>query len=232
MKTIHTILLFFALLPVSNSQISTNCLAECLTEKGIKVAKTSAEQASELDETTLDRNNFQEVHYDEEGRVILFKSGPNGPVFQPEYKNGQLQRIITRRQQFPAFSSKEDHAPSIDNASEVIDTAIVVGFHKDREPAELHHADGAIQTFDYNACLQESTTIIDPDGDTVQQHRIIFENGVVAKSIWTPFRQVKSDMVTTYYDYEFNRHGHWIRRKYKDNLGDLVIEKRELTYYK
>ena len=210
----------------SNGQTSINCLPD----KGIKIAKTVANLESGSDAGSTNTSNYQEVHYDQEGRVILIKKGQDGTEFRRVYKDGKLLLMISARKELPDFYSVENLDSLIANAKEVTDTAIITKYHTNGEIAELKHTDGASQIFEYDGCQSESNTFLNSAGDTIQQYQSIFEGGGVIKTIWTPFQPVKSDVITDYYDYKFNRHGHWTRRKYKNNRG-VIIEKRNLTYY-
>ena len=226
MKSIQIIIILIALSSLTYGQTSINCLPD----KGIKIAKTVAKLESESKAENMNNGNFREVHYDTEGRVILIKNGRDGTVNRREYKDGKLQLMTSTRKKLPDFYSDEDLDSLMINSEDVTDTAYITRYHANGEIAELKHADGASQMFEYNACQAESNTLLNSVGDTIQQYQSIFENGVVIKTIWTPFQPVKSDVITDYYDYKFNKYGHWTSRKYRSNRG-VIIEKRNLTYY-
>lgn len=222
MKRFYVIIIFFNLCSICNGQISINCLPD----KGLKTAKTFARFETE----SKDKSTSYEVFYDLEGRAILIKNNQDQSIHRREYKDGKLRLMISTRKKLPDFYSVEDEDSLIANAKTVTYTAKITRYLKNGDVAKLKLADGASQIFEYQGCQVESHTILNSIGDTIQQHQSFFKNGVLIKTIWTPFQPVKSNIVTEYYDYKFNRHGHWIRRKYRNNKG-LIIENRELTYY-
>ncbi len=227
MKSLLFTIAFIIFSSVSHGQISTNCLPD----KGIKTARTFMSFVSDDNEINQKDNNYQEVHYDAAGRVILIRNSPDGSEHRREYRNKKLQLMISTRKDLSDFYSAEDLDSLLAHSSEIKDTAMIVRHHPDGEPAELKHADGASQIFEYKGCQEESNILLSPAGDTIQAYRSIFENGVVIQTIWTPFQPAKSeDVVTDFFDYVFNKRGHWISRKYQRS-GHLIVEERELTYH-
>ncbi|MCP4437575.1 MAG: hypothetical protein GY810_01365 [Aureispira sp.] len=141
-----------------------------------------------------------------------------------------MKRIITTRKKLPDFYSVENLDSLIKNSIEITDTATVVRYHSNGELAELKYPDGASQLFEENGCNEEISTFLDTNGDTIQKYQTIFKNGVVIKTKWTISKPIKSEVITDYYDYKFNKHGHWKKRKYRGNNG-VIIEWRKLIYY-
>ncbi len=220
------IIIFLVLCYICNGQISISCLPD----KGIKTAKTFAMLETESRVIHKNESNYREVYYDIEGRAILIKNGRDKSIHNREYKDGKLHFMISTRKKLPDFYSVEDEDSLIENTKTVTDTVKITRYYKNGNVAELKLADGVFQIFEYQGCKVESHTLLNSIGDTIQQNQSFFKNGVVIKTIWTPFQPVKSVVVTEYYDYQFNRRGHWVRRKYRSNEG-LIIEKRVLIYY-
>ena len=226
MKIKYTIILFTIFSVICQGQISTICLPD----KGIKTAKTYLKIESKHDATTQKKNHYREVHYDEEGRVVFNKNSEEETRHQRIYQDGKLQMMLSTSKMPTGFFSEQELDSIKAHTPEITDTAFVVKYHENGEPAEIKGAHG-IQTFEFEDCQLESSTLFTPRGDKIQSQQTFFENGVVVKSIWTLFQPVESDdIITVYYDYEFNKKGHWIKRKYMTVQG-LVIEKRKLSYY-
>ncbi|MCL6266425.1 hypothetical protein [Flagellimonas myxillae] len=225
LKTILTTILFFCFITICIGQNSINCLPD----KGIKTAKTFAKLEAESIGNPY-KIHYREIMYDLSGRPVLIRDSRDGTEHMREYKNGKLHSIISSRKMLPDFYSIEKLYSLIQTASAVIDTAFVARYHSDGELAELKHPNGDYQLFEYNGCNKELHTFLSNKSDTIHQYQTTFKNGVVIKTIWTPFLPVKSKVITDYYDYEFNKYGHWTKRKYKHIKGE-VIEWRKLTYH-
>ena len=229
MKLYFTLIVVFLFSIGTMGQVST----KCLPDKGIKIAITTAEMQSEWDGTKEVYPHAQEVHYDPEGRVVQIKDEANDVLHQRIYKEGKLQAMVSIRKDRPNFFEDADFGSLFKNAEIVTDTGFILSHYSDGEPAVLQHSDGARQTFGYKACQEEFNTFISASGDTIQQSRFIYENGVLTKSIWTPYpidTIGQKDQIMKYYNYKRNKHGHWISRKYK--MGEYIVtEKRKLTYY-
>ena len=225
LKTILTTILFFYFNTICIGQNSINCLPD----KRIKTAKKFAKLEAENIENPY-KTNYRETRYDLSGRPFLIRDSRNRTKHIREYKNGKLHSIISSRKILPDFNSVEKLDSLIQAASVVIDTAFVTRYHSNGELAELKYPNGDYQLFEYNGCNEELHTFLSAKGDTIHQYQTIFKDGVVRKTIWTPFLPAKSEVITDYSDYEFNKHGHWTKRKYKHSKGE-VIEWRKLTYH-
>lgn len=227
MKTFYITLILITTSIVCKGQVSINCLPE----KGISIAKTKLISKSEKDLKKTKNKDYQEVHYDRKGRVVLIKNSKKGTIHRREYKEGKLQFLISTRKKLPDFYSTEDLDSLMINAKQVTDTVEIKKHYPNGEITEIKYPNNTSQIFEFDNCSSELNIFLNSVGDTIQKHHIFFENGVIIKTIWTTFKPIKSDIVTEYYDYKFNRYGHWVRRKYKKNSGAVLIEKRKLIYY-
>lgn len=226
LKAILTSILFFIFPIISNCQNSI----KCLPDKGIKTARTHTKLESGNNKTSSKINGYREIHYDLKGRPILIINSYDGTEHRREYNNEKLQLIITSRKEFPNFYSAEELDSLIANAPILIDTANIINHNLNDEVKNIRNSDGSYLVFDFNACQEELQTYLTSEGDTIHQYKTRFKNGAVIETIWTPFKPIKSNVITKYYDYKFNKHGHWIKRKYKRREG-IIIEKRKLIYY-
>ncbi len=206
MKLIIQIILIICIAQEAKSQLSTNCLLE----KGINIAITTAEKRSIINESYIEEGH-QEIHYDEDGRVTLMKNSQNEIEFKRVYEQDRLKYMISEQ-------------------NGLMDTGIVIKYYDNGNPEMLKHSNGAYQAFEYVDCEEESNIYVSSIGDTIQQYKMIFDNGIIIKTIWTPFEGGKTDIITKYYDYKFDELNNWIERKYINNNG-LIVEKRKLIYF-
>jgi len=202
---------------------------KCLPDKGIKYAKIEAKIESENSQGNRNSKS-QVVYYDASGRVVLIDIEKDLRFHKRIYKDDRLQFMITTSKKIPNFYSPKDLDSLMIYSEVVTDTAQVINYHSNGEVAELELPDGTFQLFEYKDCHSEKITFLNSDRDTTQQIQTIFENNVVVKTIWSPFPLESSEVVTKYYDYKFNKHGHWTSRRYKRNRS-VVNEKRILKYY-
>jgi len=197
---------------------------ECFPDKGIKIAISTAEMGSGGNEM-----GSQEIYYDEEGRPLLVRNTQKGGAeTRWEYVDGKLQFIIVKRKDLPSFYRKDELDSLIANASEYVDTAVIISHTEDGRPLELKGPDGTM-LFEYIGCDKRIETLIGPDGETIQQTQSIHKGNVLVESKWTLYKPDNLNSTTPYYGYKFNDKGHWIERKY--DRGGVVTERRELIYY-
>lgn len=201
----------------------------CFPDKGIKSAILTAKQAPQEGELKTAAKK-QTIEYDNDGRPLIIHDAAEGTRHVRKYTDGKLQTIVTTRKDLPDFYLVEHLDSLMATAPDKTDSARILAHTTDGRPKEMHGADGITLLFEYKGCEEQLQTVFDAAGDTLQQTRLIYREGVLVESIWTPFVPMKSTRSTIYYDYEFNKHGHWVERKYKRRNG-VVVEKRVLNYF-
>ncbi len=212
--TIVIVLLFF----IQNDTPTESCYPD----KGIKKAKITATYKHSTEEVS-----YLEIKFDKSGRVIRTKENGDERIVNREYKNHKLVRIITKNKLKDFYTLGENPK----NKKAVIDTALVLQYDESERPIKMTGADNTTLLLHYEGCYIELHTLLHKNGDTIQQYQITAKNGVLAETIWTPFTPTKSSRTSKYYDYEFNKRGHWIKRSYHHQDGEVIIENRKLTYY-
>lgn len=194
----------------------------CYPDKGIKKVKITATYKHSTEEVS----NL-EIKFDKSGRVIRTKENGDERIVNREYMNRKLVRIITKNKLKDFYTVGENPK----NKKAVIDTAVVLQYDESGRPIKMTAGDKTTLLLHYEGCDIELHTLLHKNGDTIQQYQITAKNGVLAETTWTPFTPTKSPRISKYYDYEFNKKGHWIKRSYHHQDGEVIIENRKLTYY-
>lgn len=193
--------------------------AGCYPDKGIRLAKTTTSLNGERQE------GMQEISFDREGRPMKKENATEGDqsITTYHYEEGKLR-----------YTMIESEVPSWMGDGETttqLDTSRVDAYDEEGRPLEIGGVNGLRLLFSYEGCEQEVQTYLQPNGDTLQQYVMRVEDGVLVQTVWTPHLPIKSSQTSTYYDYQFNRKGHWIKRSYRHEGKGEVVEKRKLTYY-
>ena len=224
-KVLIPLLLFLYLSRASQAQKS------CWFDKGIKTARVVAKVEGGKNSKGESREEVRVFDFDPKGRPVTITEGFAGEnVFKRDYENGKMLRVISIRLDLPDFYMEDELESLKAKAKKVSDTATVITNHPDGRPAVMKYSTGQTCYYEYNGCEEDLVTIVEVTGDTTQQMQTFHKDGVIVESTGTVFYPNKSNFTTLYYDYKYDKRGHWIERKYQRNVG-TVVEKRKLTYY-
>lgn len=226
MKQVYVIILLLVL--TSAGEHKSN--KKCFPDKGIKTAKISGKIESTNTTKKKRLDETMEMEYNEDGQPLYIRKTEHKTEHERKYKDGKLQLIITTRKKLPDFYLVDQFDSLIENSDYEKDTAFIFSHHEDGRPFKMKGSDGTTYIFEYIGCDQKITTTLNSNGDTLQQVQKKNKNGVLIESTWIPYFPTKSFSVTKYFGYKFNKHGHWIKRKYQ-RRENIITEKRRLTYY-
>lgn len=222
MKSILYILITVLLMSTTENENRT----ECYPDKGIKTAKTFAKLKNE----TKNAEGYQEVQFDRLGRPLFVKNTTNETENRYEYEDDKLLYIITKSA-LPDFFFQDEKDSLRETSSPTIDTTVILKNDASGRATEMKHPDGTTSILTYEGCDKQINTILGKKGAIVQEFEQIKKNGLLTKTTWTPHQPVKSSRISTYFGYKFNTQGHWVKRQYQHQGGQVAIETRELTYY-
>lgn len=226
-------ILIITLLLIFTSVNEFNSNQECFPDKGIKTAIITGEIKTKNSSEIKKIVESREIEFNKNGQPLVIRNTKNGgEENKREYKNNELQLIITTRKKILDFYSKNELESLIKNANIVVDTVFVLDHHKDGRPTKIEGSDGTIQIFEYfGSCEKELITTLNPKRDTVQQYQSKFKDGVLIETIWTIFKPVKSSRISKYFEYKFDKNGNWIKRSYSHQGKNVITETRKLIYY-
>jgi hypothetical protein len=223
-------LLILSVLLIMTSATDEETINYCRPDKGIKTAITTGEMKAKKSSKKEPSRESQKVEYNKDGQAVYIFKSKDGSEYIRRYKDGKLQFIIYTYKDIPSFYLEGQKDSLLANAETVSDTSIVLSHNESGRPIKMQLSDGTVSVSEYVGCDEEMITTFSANGDTLQQVRLVMRNGVLVENIWTPFYPIKSTVTSIYYDYKFNRKGHWVKRRYKISSGE-VTEKRKLTYY-
>ncbi len=189
----------------------------CFPDKGIKKAVVTATMQS--DET---KSAIQTIHYDTLGRPLLREeNNERSTTFL--YNQKDLKGTIVNM-----LGSIID---STTMEMEIIssDTNLVTKNDEYGRALEMGGGDGILK-HQYEGCEVELQIYTDNFGKPRHEFKLIHENGILMKTIWS-LPGDKKGRETIYYDYEFNESNHWVKRIYEFPSGDKIVEERILELY-
>ncbi|MEM6724355.1 MAG: hypothetical protein AAF598_09980 [Bacteroidota bacterium] len=221
-------LLFGAMLCFLSFWMHGQTSINCLVDKGIKEAVISAKNVPS-DPTEKTQETTITSTYDQAGRLLTYFDSYEQIGQRNVYEQDRLTLFTTSYKQLPNHYLSEQYDSLMNVAPTVIDTSFVLEHDANNNIKRLKRRDGVEALFSYQGCNFESHTAVAYTGDTISQLLIGLNEGLVKRVVSSSYGEVYS--VRVYYDYKFNKRGHWIQRTSK-NYYETTYERRKLRYYR
>ena len=125
----HTLITVLLLILTSANEY--NSTEVCFPDKGIKTAIITGEIKTKNSSEKKKIVELREIEFNNDGQPVFIRNTKDGgEEIKREYKNGELQYIITTRKKLPDFYSKDELESLIKNSSIVKDTAFILDYYK------------------------------------------------------------------------------------------------------
>ncbi len=111
-----------------------------------------------------------------------------------------------------------------------IDTAFVLSRDSIGRPLIIKENDSTFYRKKYLSCATIIGYLIQ-NNDTLQSVTYHYEDRCLIKTIFDPKSIHQSIVLEKYFDYKLNKKGDWKRRKYQNENGPIIVERRKLKYY-
>ncbi len=205
----------------------------CYSDKGIKTARIYIVRNGDSKKgQEKGKEKFRELSFDTSGNVIRMREpmGDDSIAFYYQYENRKLMRTLRTRNRKLWEALDITDMPQEEWITGM-DTSKIVSHNDGGLPNELRSWDGGYLTWSYVGCEQEIRKRYSSEGVMLQETTDWKDKGLLELSTTVVHTEPQWTSVTHYFDYKFNRKGHWIKRKYRHGSKAVIVERRELEYY-
>lgn len=201
----------------------TKSLDPCYVDAGIKTAKVYNKE-NPLGKDTKD---FMIVEYNEKGKAIKMTNTMRKITSRFVYVDDKLKYVIATTSELDFYLEDEE---GLVGKEIKVDTLFITKNDDKGRMLEGVGAGNVKYEYAYVGCDEESTTIysVNKKQNSVQ---LLKTNGNIIERTTTFYIPSESKITSTYIDYKYDNHGHWIERSLKRKNGDINTEARTLEHY-